>query len=72
MTNRLSDDERYIIFSHQSKIIRKWTKIRYRDDNWYSIYRWIEGNTRDYWAVKGTLVYFKCIEDAMAFKLRWL
>ena len=72
MTSILSYDERYIVFNRHSKIIRKWTKIRYSGDDWYRIYRWIEGNTHGYWAVKGTLVYFKSIEDAVAFKLRWI
>ena len=72
MTDRLSDDKRYIVFSHQPKIVRQWLKIRYRGDNWYSIYRWIERNTYGYWAVNGTMIYFKSIEDAMAFKLRWI
>jgi len=42
MTNRLSDDKRYIVFNHQPKIVRQWLKIRYRGDDWYPIYRWIE------------------------------
>lgn len=74
MTNRLSNDVRYIVFNDQPKIIRKWSNIRYMCDDcddWYHIYRWIEKNTNGYWAIKGTMVYFKSIEDAVACKLRW-